>query len=165
MAEQPNFTKETKNGQSINRRASTSATSMSSKSRISELNRADFLQDDDILVISRYNEGTSEYDETFGIQVSDTNLSSSIDSGGVPIEDLRNVDIPEALLAGGHILAFNGENWTNYSWEYLNKDKFQILEGSGPPEETCDGGEWKEITKIFACQKSGKFVFYFQVSN
>ena len=155
-----NYSATTGNGENIYRRSSSNSTGTLPGFKMSELETTRELHGDDILILSRSIDGGANYQDTYKIKLSDTNIINSLDSGAIDINQLSDVEIGNP--AGADVIAFNGQTWTNYSWEYLMKDKFQIIEGIGPPSETCDGEEWREITKIYACKAGGKFVFYFQ---
>jgi hypothetical protein len=139
---------------------SSSTESSSGSTKLSDLPSTSFLEDSDLLVLSRSSDKSGVYDQSFSIRIGETTLSQSIQSSTLPINILSDVDVQSP--AGHQVLAYNGSQWTNYSWDYLMKDKFQIIEGVGPPTSDCDGDEWKEVNKIYVCQKEGKIVFYFQ---
>lgn len=126
---------------------------------ISNLEPTSELQDTDMLVLSRSSAENGVYDQSFSIKISNTSLSNSLESEALPINVLSDVDVVSP--AGHQVLAYNGTKWTNYSWDYLMKDKLQIIDGVGPPADTCDNQEWKEVSKIYVCQSEGKIVFYF----
>lgn len=155
-----NYTSTDSGGSTVYKKSSSNSNQILDGYKISELTRTNELHQDDLLVLSRSIDGGSSYSDSYHIKLSDTNIINSLESGALGIGELADVNIGSP--AGADIIAFNGEAWTNYSWEYLMKDKFQIIEGIGPPVDTCDGEEWREITKIYACKTGSKFVFYFQ---
>lgn len=151
------------NNNGIYKKSSSTSNQILDGYKISELTRTNELHQDDLLLLSRSIDGGDTYSDSYHVKLSDTNIINSLESGALGIGQLSDVSIGSP--AGADIIAFNGEAWTNYSWEYLMKEKFQIIEGIGPPVDTCDGEEWREITKIYACKTGSKFVFYFQTDG
>ena len=130
--------------------------------KISQLGRADKIQETDLLVIARSDAQNNVYNQTLSVDLNQMGITADRDTG-ISLNDLEDVKVD--LPAGSNILAFDGEKWVPYSWPKFTKDRFIVKEGIDPPDFPCDSGEWREVKKIFACDAQKKFVFCYTTSS
>ena len=76
-----NYSSTTSNGENIYRRSSSNSTGTLPGFKMSELETTRELHDDDILILSRSTDGGANYQDTYKIKLSDTNIINSLDSG------------------------------------------------------------------------------------